>query len=159
MVLASPTATSGVSKARGLSSAEAERRLAESGFNETSAGSRWSAAAEILAGLANPLALILLVAGVVSGLLGEVVNAVLIITLVLLSVAVNFAQTYRSQKTVLRLRNSVAPTATVLRDGVWRELGRRELVPGDVVRLSAGDLVPADARLLEAAICTCSRRR
>jgi len=129
---------------------EAAQRLAEAGFNETSAGSRWSAAAEILAGLANPLALILLVAGVVSGLLGETVNAVLIITMVLLSVAVNFVQTYRSQQTVLRLRNSVAPTATVRRDGTWQELSRRDVVPGDVVRLSAGDLVPADARLLEA---------
>jgi P-type Mg2+ transporter len=134
----------------GLSSAEAARRLTETGPNETTAGSRWSGLAELLSGLANPLVLILLVAGVVSGVLGELVNAALIITMVLLSVAVNFIQSYRSQRTVLRLRNSVAPTATVLRDGVWQERARRELVPGDWVRLSAGDLVPADARLLEA---------
>jgi P-type Mg2+ transporter len=139
-----------LSQALGLSSAEAERRLAQVGPNETSAGSRWSTLGELVAGLANPLVVILIAAGVISGFLNELLNAALIITIVLLSVAVNFIQSYRSQRTVVRLRNSVAPTATVLRDGAWRELQRREVVPGDVVRLSAGDLVPADARLLEA---------
>jgi Mg2+-importing ATPase len=60
----------------------------------------------------------------------------------------DFAQTYRSQRAVEKLRAQVAPTATVLRDGEWKDIGRREVVPGDIVRLSAGDLVPADARLL-----------
>jgi P-type Mg2+ transporter len=144
-----PIETTLPSERLGLSSPEAARRLAASGFNETTAGSRWSGLAELLYGLANPLALILLVAGVVSGLLGELVNAILITTMVLLSIAVNFVQSYRSHRTVVRLRNSVAPTSTVLRDGVWQELKRREVVPGDVIRLSAGDMVPADARLLE----------
>jgi len=134
----------------GLSSAEAARRLAEVGPNETAETGRWSALAETLGALANPLVLILLVAGVVSGLLGELVNAAIIVAMVALSIAVNFAQSYRSQRAVRRLRDSVAPTATVLRDGAWRELPRREVVPRDVIRLSAGDLVPADARLLEA---------
>ncbi len=134
----------------GLTSAEAGRRLADTGFNETTSGTRFSALGELLSGLANPLVLILLVSGVLAGVLGEWVNAAIIITIVLLSVAMNFAQSYRSQRTVRRLRDSVAPTATVLRDGVWRELNRRELVPGDVIRLGAGDLVPADARLLQA---------
>ncbi|HZR38939.1 MAG TPA: magnesium-translocating P-type ATPase, partial [Ktedonobacteraceae bacterium] len=58
--------------------------------------------------------------------------------------------TYTSQRAVERLRAGVAPTATVLRDGTWKELPRRLVVPGDIVRLAAGDLVPADARLLEA---------
>jgi len=145
-----PTATPTSSEGLGLSSAEAARRLSEVGFNETSSGKRFSALAGLLSGLANPLVLILLISGAVSGVLGEWVNAAIIITIVLLSVALNFAQSYRSERTVLRLRNSVAPTATVLRDGTWREVARRELVPGDVVRLAAGDLVPADARLLEA---------
>ncbi len=143
------TETSTASVPLGLTSAEAARRLAEVGVNETSSGNRFSALAELFSGLANPLVLILLVSGGISAALGEWVNAAIIITIVLLSVAMNFAQSYRSQRTVLRLRNSVAPTATVLRDGVWQELNRRELVPGDVLRLSAGDLVPADARLLE----------
>ena len=69
--------------------------------------------------------------------------------MVLLGVTIIFIQTYHSQRAVERLRKSVAPTATVLRDGVWNELPRSEIVPGDVIRLVAGDLVPADARLIE----------
>jgi Mg2+-importing ATPase len=77
------------------------------------------------------------------------VNATLIAGMVLLSVSLNFVQTYRSQRAAQRLREGVAPRATVLRDGVWSEIPRREVVVGDVIRLAAGDLVPADARLLE----------
>ena len=134
----------------GLSSTEAARRLAEVGPNEPAETGRFSALGETLIVLANPLVLILLVAGVVSGLLGELVNAAIIVAMVALSSAVNFVQSYRSHRSVLRLRESVAPTATVLRDGAWREVLRREVVPGDLVRLAAGDLVPADAQLLQA---------
>jgi P-type Mg2+ transporter len=70
--------------------------------------------------------------------------------MVALSVVLNFVQTYRSHRVADRLRDAVAPTAAVLRDGTWGELRRREVVPGDIVRLAAGDRIPADARLLEA---------
>ena len=70
--------------------------------------------------------------------------------MVALSVVLNFVQTYRSHRVAERLRDTVAPTATALRDGTWSEIRRRDLVPGDIVRLAAGDRVPADARLLEA---------
>jgi len=66
-----------------------------------------------------------------------------------LGVTINFWQSYRSQQAADRLRASVNPTATVLRDGAWVEVPPRTVVPGDVFRLSAGDLVPADARLIE----------
>ena len=75
-------------------------------------------------------------------------DAIIIAAMVVMSVVLNFIQAYRSEKAVQRLRDQVAPTATVKRDGKWIELPRRQIVPGDVVRLSAGDLVPADARLL-----------
>jgi Mg2+-importing ATPase len=133
---------------RGLTSAESAARLEELGPNEPIAARRPGAAAQVVALLANPLVLILLIAGAVSGFVGEVVNAGLIVTIVALSIAANAAQTLRSQRAVERLRAGVAPTATVCRDGAWRERPRRELVPGDLVRLAAGDLVPADARLL-----------
>ena len=93
--------------------------------------------------------IILLIAGVVSAGLGERVNASLIVLMVVLSVVLNFVQSYRSQRAAERLRETVAPTASVLRDGAWMEIARRELVPGDVIRLSAGDRIPADARLIE----------
>src|SRR5581483_10305000 len=91
-----------------------------------------------------------LVASAISASLGQRTDAVIIITIVLLGNAINFWQTYRSQQAVDRLRASVAPTATVERDGRWQEIPLRAVVPGDVIRLAAGDLVPADARLVEA---------
>jgi Mg2+-importing ATPase len=69
---------------------------------------------------------------------------------VIASITIDFVQTYRSHLVIQKLREKVTPTATVLRDGEWREVHRVEVVPGDMVRLSAGDLVPADGLLLEA---------
>jgi Mg2+-importing ATPase len=89
------------------------------------------------------------VASAIAGSLGQPVDALIIVTMVVLGVSINFWQSYRSQHAAERLRSSVIPTATVLREGVWLETPLRNVVPGDVFRLSAGDLVPADARLLE----------
>lgn len=98
--------------------------------------------------LANPLVLVLLFASVVSSFVGELVNAGIIVVIVSLSVTVDFVQTFRSQRAADRLRTAAAPLATALRDGTFVEVPRASLVPGDVARLAAGDLVPADARLL-----------
>ncbi len=133
----------------GLTTEEARKCLRESGPNEPTAARRGATLQQLLVFLANPLVIILLIASIISAILGEVLNASIIITMVFLSVALNFFQTFRSQRAVERLRAGVALTATVLRDGVWGEQLRSTLVPGDVIRLSAGDLVPADARLLE----------
>jgi Mg2+-importing ATPase len=134
----------------GLTSEEARRRLAEVGPNDPTGARRTAGAAQFLALFANPLVLILLITSLVAALLGQYFDAALMVTIVLVGIAVNFLQTYRSQRAVERLREMVAATATVLRDGVWVEVPRRELVPGDLLRLAAGDLVPADARLLSA---------
>ena len=134
----------------GLTSDEARRRLDEVGPNEPARAPRTAGLVQILLLLANPLVIILLVASAVSAILGERVNASIIVLMVVLSVVLNFVQTYRSHRAAERLRDAVAPTATVLRDGIWSEIRRRDLVPGDIIRLAAGDLVPADARLLEA---------
>ena len=131
----------------GLSSGEARAQLAETGPNELVAHVDRSALAEIASLFANPLVSILLVASIASAFLGDVPGAIIIVTVLTLGTALNFSQTYRSRRAAERLRERVAPTATVLRDGKWIELGRREIVPGDLVRLSAGDLVPADASL------------
>jgi Mg2+-importing ATPase len=134
----------------GLSGEEAQRRLSESGPNEPAPVGGNGGLSELLRGFANPLVVILLVASVVSAALGELVNASIIATMVLFSLALNFIQTYRSHRAVRLLRQGIVITATVLRDGCWREIVRRDVVPGDIVRLVAGDLVPADARLIEA---------
>jgi P-type Mg2+ transporter len=133
----------------GLESVEAARRLAEYGPNEPAPTRRLSAIRQIAYLFANPLVLILLAASAVSGWLGEDVDAGIIVSIVLVSVSINFWQTFRSQRAADRLRDSVAPTATVCRDGTWLEIPLREVVPGDAVRVSAGDLVPADATLLD----------
>ncbi len=104
---------------------------------------------QVLLLFANPLVGILLFASLVSIIVGDEINAGIILVIVLLSVALNFFQSYRSQHAAERLRAQVAPTATALRDGQWVEIPRRELVPGDIVRLSPGDMVPADARLID----------
>ena len=133
----------------GLDSAEAARRLAQYGPNDPTPKKHRSHLVELLLQFANPLVAILLFASVVSAFVGELLNATIIIVIVSLSVAVNFVQTFRSQQAAERLRATVAPTATVLRDGVFADVLRATVVPGDLIRLSAGDLVPADARLLQ----------
>jgi Mg2+-importing ATPase len=138
------------SSEQGLSSQEAKLRLTKVGPNQPASAHHTSAIGQFFRLFLNPLIIILLLASLVSAFLGDVINAGIIIVMVLLGLTLNFAQTYRSQRAVERLRAAVAPTATVLRDGKWVELPRRVLVPGDVIRLAAGDLVPADARLLQA---------
>jgi Mg2+-importing ATPase len=133
---------------RGLTSLEAGERLREFGPNDPAPAKRRSGVAELLLLFLNPLVVILLIAAVLAGFLGQLVDASIIIVIVLFSIAINFYQTYRSQLAIERLRSQVAPTATALRDGEWQEIAQRSVVPGDTIRLSAGDLVPADSRLL-----------
>jgi Mg2+-importing ATPase len=133
----------------GLTTAEAERRLAEDGPNEPVPVRRLSAVGQFFRLFANPLVIILLVASAISASLGQQLDASIIAIIVLTSIAIDFWQSFQSQRAANRLRSSVMPTATALRDGGWREIPFRTVVPGDVLRLSAGDLVPADGRLLE----------
>jgi Mg2+-importing ATPase len=135
----------------GWSTREAEERLQALGPNALGASPLSSRLAELLRSTANPLVVILLVAAVASAVLGQIGDAAIIGSIVFLSAGLNFWQTFRSDRAVRRLQDQIAPTATVRRDGVWVEIPRRQIVVGDVVRLAAGDLVPADARLLEAA--------
>ncbi len=134
----------------GLATDEANARLAQFGRNEPAESRTHSVFADIWRVLANPLVLILTIAAVASAFLGEVVDAAIIFIIVGVSAAIDLAQTRRSQGAITRLRDRVAPTATVRRDGDWKEIDRRQVVPGDIIRLSAGDLIPADARLLTA---------
>jgi len=134
--------------AAGLTTENAKDRLAREGPNAVAVQKRASVLRQLAASVSSPLLGILLVAAAASAALGQKVDAAIIVTILALSTGLDFVQSYRSARAVERLRAQVAPTATVLRDGRWVELPRSELVPGDVIRLSAGDLVPADARLL-----------
>ena len=134
----------------GLTSEDAAQRLAQFGPNEPVVVRRLSTVLQLLRLFVNPLVVILLVASAVSALLGQITDAAIIVTMVLLGVGINFWQSYRSEQAAEALRSMVTPTATVCRDGAWQETPIRAVVPGDLIRLSAGDLVPADSRLIEA---------
>jgi Mg2+-importing ATPase len=133
----------------GLTEEEAARRLREFGPNDPAPRRHGELVFELLLLFINPLVVILLVASILSAVLGQRADAVIIFVIAMSSVAINFFQTYRSGKAIRRLREHVSLTASVLRDGVWRDVRRDEIVPGDAVRLSAGDLIPADGHLLE----------
>src|SRR5262249_50847845 len=118
------------SSEQGLTNEEAHKRLETFGPNDITGLSRPSPVVQVLRLFANPLVAVLLVASIVSAILGDRVNASIIIVIVLLSNILNVVQAPRSQNAVEKLRAGVAPTARVLRDGVWHELPRREVVPG-----------------------------
>ena len=133
----------------GLTSDEAKQLLRLHGPNSLVAESRFAPLIGFLRFFANPLVLILLAASAISIVLGDHVVGAIIIAIVLLSVVVNFYMEFQARHAVEDIRKQVATTAAVLRDGREQELPVAELVPGDIVRLNAGDLSPADARLLD----------
>jgi Ca2+-transporting ATPase len=135
---------------RGLTAAEANRRLAECGPNELRATHRVAPWAILLEQLKNVLIVILLIATGLSIFLGEGIEAAAIAVIVVFAVLLGFVQEYRAERAIEALRLMAAPTATVLRDGEEAEVAARDLVPGDVLLLRAGDKTPADARLFEA---------
>lgn len=133
----------------GLSGTEAKSQLAVFGPNLFRDRQDKSLLLQYLARFKNPLVIILLVASVVSAFTGEVTNFLIISSIILLSVTLDFVQEYRASATAEKLRQSVSVRATVRRDGKSRDVPVAEVVPGDVVLLSAGDLIPADGRVLE----------
>jgi P-type Ca2+ transporter type 2C len=134
----------------GLGSQEAKERLEKYGPNELQAAHRISPWAIFLQQFKNVLIIILLIATVISAFLGHEIEAIAIAVIVLLAVLLGFVQEYRAERAIEALRQMAAPTADVLRDGQEINIPARELVPGDVVILRAGDKIPADARLIEA---------
>ncbi|MEI9941930.1 MAG: magnesium-translocating P-type ATPase [Pseudomonadota bacterium] len=138
-----------IASRQGLSSQEAELRLRQAGANEPLPQRVDSAFRAFLRRFANPLVAILLLASLASLLVGDVVNSAIVLCIVGVSMSVEFYQTRRSERAASALKAQVADTANVLRDGRFVELSRRDIVPGDVVRLDAGCVVPADAVLLD----------
>ena len=133
----------------GLSGSEAVQRLAQYGPNELQASHGVSPWAILLEQFKNILILILLAATVASAFLGHAVEAIAITVIVLFAVVLGFVQEYRAERAIEALRKMAAPTANALRDGKEVALPARDLVPGDVFLLRAGDKVPADSRLFE----------
>jgi Mg2+-importing ATPase len=134
----------------GLSQREAHARSVKFGPNTLRTHGERPLLIQYLSHFKNPLIMVLLAASAVSALTGEITGFVIIWTIVLMSVTLDFAQEYRAGRAAEQLNKTVAVRATVLRDGQSQEIAIVQLVPGDVVVLAAGDLIPADCRLLEA---------
>jgi Ca2+-transporting ATPase len=136
---------------RGLAKAEALRRLGEHGPNVLAEGRRRNPLGMFLGQFTDFMIVVLLVAAVISGLIGDLEDTIAIVIIVILNGVVGFIQEYRAERAMEALKAMAAPTATVLREGTASVIPGAEVVPGDVVLLEAGGVVPADVRLIEAA--------
>lgn len=133
----------------GLSSAEAALRLARIGPNTVETSGRRGLLIKIAKRFAEPLVAILLVAAAVSGITGDIASFAIIVSVICLSIMLDVVQEQRAESAAEALKRSVAVHADVLRDGAVISLPVEQVVPGDVVQLCAGDLVPADGIVLE----------
>jgi Ca2+-transporting ATPase len=138
------------SNAEGLTPAEAKKRLAQYGPNELAEKKKTSPFMLWLGQFKDFLIIILLVAVVLSAILGEVTDAIVIFVIVLFATTLGFIQEYRAERAMEALKRMSAPTSSVIRDGQEIEIPAREIVPGDVVTIQTGDKIPADCRLTEA---------
>lgn len=138
------------SAAGGLTSAAAAERLRADGPNAIEERGRRTLVEVLLRQFASPLVLLLVAASIISIVVGEQVDAGIILGIVVLSAVLGFVQEARSEDAVAALRGRLALRATVVRDGREQDVPARELVRGDLVVLNAGDIVPADGRLIEA---------
>ena len=134
----------------GLSSAEVEKRLEQYGPNQLREAPRPGFLALLWAQLNNFVVILLIVASVISALLGDYVEAAAIMAIVVLNSVLGIVQEQRAEQALAALKKLAAPDAQVLRDGARRAVPSYNLVPGDIVFLEAGNFIPADLRLLEA---------
>ncbi|MGZ3546507.1 MAG: magnesium-translocating P-type ATPase, partial [Gemmatimonadaceae bacterium] len=134
----------------GLSETEADSRLKQFGTNEIAREKRQSLLTRLLSNIKNPLVLLLLALATISYLTGDLRATAVILVMVVLGVVLRFVQEMRADNAAAELQAMVSNTATLVRSGKEREASLKMLVPGDIVRLAAGDMVPADVRVLSA---------
>lgn len=140
----------------GLTHADAKSRLEKYGANELHAGKQKSVLQIFLGQFADFLVLILILAAVISACMGDVESMIVILTVITMNAILGTVQTVKAAASLDSLKQMSAPTAKVLRDGQIVQIPGREVVPGDVVILEAGDSVCADGRLLECASLKCA---
>ncbi len=133
---------------KGLTDSEVYERLEKYGFNEPAKKKKRTILAQILSKFVNPLVIVLIIIGSFSLFFGAKISAFLVFLMVLMSVFLSFIQEYRSGKEAEKLSEMVRATATVYRNGKAKEIKIKEIVPGDVVDLFAGDMIPADLRII-----------
>ena len=143
------------SSIEGLSSEEASSRLAADGPNELREVTRVSLASVLIGQFKGLIIWILIAAGILSGLLGEVVDSVAIFAIVILNAMIGFYQEWNAERSIAALMKMTAPKAKVRRDGNVVSVPASTIVVGDILTMEAGDLVAADCRLLETASMMC----
>ncbi len=136
---------------RGLTAEEARTRLERYGPNELEEKKKRTPFMMFLDQFRDFMIIVLIVAAVVSGVIGEVSDTIAIVVIVVLNAVIGFVQEYRAEKAIAALKKMAAPSALVVRGGRSLNIPASELVPGDIVLLEAGRVVPADMRLIEAA--------
>ena len=141
----------GTDSERGLAGQEVERRRAEFGPNELPDAPPPSLVKLFLSQFTSVIVWVLIGAAILSGLLEDWLDAAAILAIVLLNGLLGFVQEFRAERSLAALRKMSVATARVFRDGVLQSIPARELVPGDLIHLEAGDRIPADARLIYAA--------
>ena len=134
---------------QGLTTNEANSLLKTWGRNEVEAREKQSAFTTFLNEFKSPLIILLLFATVISFISGSYISAILILAIIFASSIVDFSISYKSQKTVEMLLAKVAPEANVWRDGIVTRIPVANLVPGDCIAIKAGDVVSADAEVVE----------
>lgn len=134
----------------GLSAEEAARRFEQYGPNELKETKRKSPLMMFIDQFADFMILVLIAAAIIAGFIGEASDTIAIVIIVFLNAIIGFVQEYRAQKAVEALRKMAGSTATVLREGMPKTVSAAEIVPGDIVTLETGNIVPADLRLTEA---------
>ncbi|MDP3057745.1 MAG: magnesium-translocating P-type ATPase [bacterium] len=135
---------------KGLTDKEAKNRLRIFGLNVPAEKKKISAVVLLFSKVRNPLILILAVIALFSLFFGEIINTIFVSLMILVSVALEFSLEYRSGKAVEKLSDLVRTKVAVFRDGAQKEIDLFDIVPGDVVDLYAGDMVPADLRIVQA---------
>lgn len=134
----------------GLEEAEANLRIRQYGLNEIAREKKKSVLTHLINNLKNPLVILLSVLAIISYLTGDTRAMLVIFTMVILGVVLRFTQEMRADKSAEALKEMVSNMATVIRDGEEKEIPLKLLVPGDIIRLSAGDMTPGDVRVLSA---------
>ena len=134
----------------GLSTTEARERLQQVGPNVLKPRRHDTALRSFIAQFTSPLVLILIFAAIISAIAGEWTDAIIVVVIVVASAVLGFVQEYSASNAVEKLRAQVTIKANVLRDGKSQSIPAEEVVPGDIVLLSAGSLIPADGIVLEA---------
>ena len=134
----------------GLTEAEASERLAAVGANEIVERPPVQSWRMFLRQFTNTMIVVLLIAAVVTAVIGDLKDTIVIVGVVVLNASIGFTQEHRAEQAMAALRDMAAPFARVVRDGSVRSIPERRLVPGDIVKLEAGDIVPCDARLADA---------